>query len=383
MTNPSPGIAIIGGGIAGLATAIALRQKGIRSTLFEAAPEVRAVGAGLSLAPNATLALRRLGLEEAIRQKGHTLTAMSIRHADGSLIMATDGEQIARQYGAAHYAIHRAALHEALLSQVGDTPVFTGKRAVQVTRQERKLQVRFHDGSEHEAEALILADGIHSPIRRQLLPASGPRYSGYTCWRSVIQTDQADGAETTETWGPNGRFGIVPIGGGNIYWFATKNAPANDTRYKNFTVDDLLANFRNYHDPIPRIIRQTRNEDLLWNDIIDLKPISRLAHGNILFIGDAGHATTPNLGQGACQALEDAVVLADEIGQCDNLETAFRRFEKQRLARVHYVVNRSWTLGKVAQASNPLVAAMRNGLLRAMPASSAAGQFRYLYTVDF
>ncbi len=374
---------IIGGGIAGLATAIALEQKGFSTEIFEAAPEIRAAGAGISLAPNAALALRKLGLEKAVAEKGEPLSALSIRRANGRLITQADGLQIARKYGASHYAIHRGALHLILLTNLLRPAIHAGKRAVGVREKGKTAIVQFHDGAEHEARALIVADGIHSPIRRQLLPGSAPRYAGYTCWRAVVEFDGPMPVEATETWGPNGRFGIVPLKGKQIYWFACKAAPANDTRYKNFTVGDIHSLFKGYHAPIPEIIRQTSNSELLWNDIIDLKPIPEFAFGNTVLIGDAAHATTPNMGQGACQALEDAVILAEEAARHDNPEEAFRQFGKRRLARTHYVVKRSWALGRIAQAEHRLLGAMRDALFALAPASVTERQFDFLYDVDF
>ena len=374
---------IIGGGIAGLATAVALQQKGFNTELFEAAPEIRAVGAGISLAPNALLALRKIGCETAVAEKGHILPAMNIRSSNGAVIMQTNGQRIARKYGAAHYAIHRAGLHEALLSQLRSPAVFTGKRAIGARVEGAAVVVQFQDGSEHEARALILADGIHSPIRRQLLPGSTTRYAGYTCWRAVIQYDGPIPEEASETWGPRGRFGIVPLGGNLIYWFACKSAPENDTHYKNFTTEDLSAHFQSYHSPIPEIIRQTADADLLWNDIIDLNPINQYAFGPMVLIGDAAHATTPNMGQGACQAIEDAVVLAEILGNNKDTAAAFQQFEQNRLKRTHYVVNRSWAMGKVAQAEHPLLGALRNTLFRLLPASFSEKQLKVLYEIEF
>src|SRR5690606_20169834 len=109
----------------------------------------------------------------------------------------------------------------------------------------------------------------------------------------------------SETWGSKGRFGMTPLVGNKIYWYACINATENNTQYKNYTVNDLRHNFASYHQPVAQILDGTKNEQLIWNDIIDIEPLQHLAFGPILLIGDAGHATTPNMGQGACQAIED------------------------------------------------------------------------------
>jgi 2-polyprenyl-6-methoxyphenol hydroxylase-like FAD-dependent oxidoreductase len=187
----------------------------------------------------------------------------------------------------------------------------------------------------------------------------------------------------TETWGPKGRFGIVPLAGNQVYFFACVNAPFNDARMKNFTVADLSAQFQGYHQPISAILENTRNEDLLWNDIVDLNPLERYAYDRMVFVGDAAHATTPNLGQGACQAIEDALVLASVAEKNIRPAEAFKVFDMLRKERTHYVVKRSWTMGKVAQWTQPLLAGLRNTALRMVPAEATEKQMGFLYDVAF
>jgi 2-polyprenyl-6-methoxyphenol hydroxylase-like FAD-dependent oxidoreductase len=243
--------------------------------------------------------------------------------------------------------------------------------------------IKFGDGSIHETNFLIAADGIHSPIRKKLLPQTEPRYAGYTCWRAVIDNTHLNLSETSETWGTKGRFGISPLKDNKIYWYACINAPQNDASLKSFKVRDLQNHFKDFHAPIPEILSATKDENLIWNDIIDLKPIDHYAFGNIVLIGDAAHATTPNMGQGACQAIEDAVILADELQKDSNIQKAFAQFEQRRLKRTHYIVNRSWTIGKVAQLQNKTLASLRNAMFKLLPTSAGEHQLKRLYEVDF
>ncbi len=374
---------IIGGGIAGLSTAIALQQKGFSVDLYEAASEIRAVGAGISLAPNAVKALRALGLEEAVKSRGRVLDGMDILDHRGHPISLLNTASLRARYGADHLAIHRADLHEVLLQNVQGNAVYTGKRAVSARQSADGVEVTFHDGTTCRSRALIVADGIHSPIRKQTVPGSEPRYAGYTCWRAVIHWPGQPMHGATETWGPKGRFGIVPLAGNQVYFFACVNAPFNDARMKNFTVADLSAQFQGYHQPISAILENTRNEDLLWNDIVDLNPLERYAYDRMVFVGDAAHATTPNLGQGACQAIEDALVLASVAEKNIRPAEAFKVFDMLRKERTHYVVKRSWTMGKVAQWTQPLLAGLRNTALRMVPAEATEKQMGFLYDVAF
>jgi len=309
---------------------------------------------------------------------------MRILDREGRLISQADAEALQRKYGIHNFAIHRPELHEALLAELDTAQLHTGKHAVRVEQENTGLTVHFKDGSTHQTDYLIVADGIHSPIRRQLLPASAPRYAGYTCWRAVIDNPGLPLTDTTETWGTEGRFGIVPLANNRIYWFAVVNAPQNDPAMQAMGIEGLRQLFGQFHRPVPAILEHTRPEDLILNDIIDLKPIDRFAFGNIVLIGDAAHATTPNMGQGACQAIEDAVVLADELAaRPDNPEAAFLSFEKRRMRRTHSIVRTSWQIGKIAQWSNPWLAGLRNAAFRMIPESVNERQLKQVLEVDF
>ncbi|GAB3558808.1 FAD-dependent monooxygenase [Spirosoma fluminis] len=374
---------IIGGGIAGLTTAVALRQIGLQPTVYEAAPTIKPLGAGLGLAANAVKAFQKLGIAEPILQAGRLLDAFVIQDQDGRTITRTDSRVISQRYGIDNFTIHRVALHRELLRQVGDTPIRAGKRAIRVSQPAGQVIVHFDDGTEHATDHLIVADGIHSAIRQQLVPGSQPRYAGYTCWRSVIDSSGLNLSEATETWGPNGRIGLVPLANNALYWFACTNAQPNDPRMRQSTIADLLTLFGTYHAPIPDILARSSQQTLLWNDIYDLKPIPQYAFKNIVLIGDAAHATTPNMGQGACQAIEDAVVLADELKGSGSVADAFQRFEQRRLKRTHYVIDNSRRIGQIAQTQRPLLAWLRNRVFRLLPPSINEQQLKRVYEVDF
>jgi len=377
---------ILGGGIAGLTAAIALKQKGIRATVFESAPEIKPLGAGLLLAANAVKGYERLGIAEKIVARGRALPTFAILDQQGRVITSADAGKIGRQYGLHNFAIHRADLHERLLAELEPEQVQTGKRATHFEKSDNgAIEIHFAGGSTHRADYLIVAEGIHSAVRRQLLPESEPRYAGYTCWRAVIETPQSlkNLSVASETWGAEGRLGIVPLAGDKIYWFACVNAPQNDPVMRDMKVAGLQEVFQKFHPTVRTILENTRDADLLWNDIIDLKPIEKFAFGNIVLIGDAAHATTPNMGQGACQAIEDAVILADELGKNADPAAAFVAFEKRRLKRVHFIVNNSWRLGKIAQLNQRWLVTLRNFLFRLVPENVNERQLKALLEVDF
>jgi len=376
-------ITIIGAGIAGLSTAIALDRIGKKVMLFEAAEQIKAVGAGLGMGANAIRAFDKLGIKESVINQGRFLQSFTIFSHKGRKISQTDSSALSKKYGADNFTIHRAELHALLSSKINQQNIHTNKKVIDIQQNNDSILLTFKDGSSHDTHYVIAADGIHSAIRSKLLADTKPRYAGYTCWRAVIENDKLNISETSETWGPKGRFGIAPLAANKVYWFACISAPENDIRFANFKVADLLQQFKDFHDPIPAILENTKDDDLLWNDIIDLKPLSQYAYGNILLIGDAAHATTPNLGQGACQAVEDAVILADEISKAEDTGSAFRNFQKRRLKRTHFITDTSWRIGRMAQIKNPLLAVLRNILIRLIPQSINEKQLEKLYKTDF
>ncbi|MEO6357975.1 MAG: FAD-dependent monooxygenase [Ferruginibacter sp.] len=376
-------ITIIGGGIAGLATAIALQNIGLEAMIFEAAPEIKEVGAGLGLGANAIKALKLLGIQEEIIEAGQFLSSFTIYNQQGKIITKTDSVSVSKKYGLDNFTIHRAVLQQLLLSKINPACIQTNKRVEKVVQQQDNTVIHFTDGSIYETDYLVAAEGIHSIVRRQFLPASRIRYAGYTCWRAVIDNTTLQLNECSETWGTKGRFGIVPLKNNQIYWFACINAAANDERIKKYTVSDLIENFKDYHKPVSAILQQTKNDNMIQGDIVDLKPVNQYAFNNILLIGDAAHATTPNLGQGACQAIEDALILGDEIKKASDIKQAFLQFEKRRLKRTHWIINTSQRIGKMAQVENSLLIRARDFVLAHLPKQMNDKQFKKIYTTDF
>jgi len=384
--SQSPQYAILGGGIGGLSTAIALQRKGFSVTLYEAAPSFKPLGAGLSLSGNAIRAYEeKIGIEKEVISIGCRLHVARGKDQHGKLISETSSEELKKRFGVLNnFTLHRADLHELLLGLLKPGTVQLGKAATAVSQTKDGVSVAFADGTTSTADYLVAADGIHSVVRKQLLPDSLPRYSGYTCWRSVV-SDLPPGInlnEMTETWGRGRRFGVVPIAGNRVYWFATLDASQHDPRMREATVKDLLDVFKGFHFPIPQIIERTRNEQLIWGDIIDVKPIKQFAFGRVVLVGDAAHATTPNLGQGACMAIEDAATLMNALLRCAPDE-AFKRFESHRIARTTGIVNQSLSVGKLAQLSNPVLIALRNGLFRSLPKNVVYNQLKNLFDVSF
>jgi 2-polyprenyl-6-methoxyphenol hydroxylase-like FAD-dependent oxidoreductase len=375
---------IIGAGIGGLTTAQALLQLGHTATVYEAAQTLREVGAGVVLGANAMQALHRLGLHDAVRAKGYPVTSLALRGRRGQVLNETDTTPFTQRLGFENLAIHRVALQRVLLAALPAGTVQLGKALTHFAAYPGSVTAHFADGSSATADALLASDGIRSRVRRQLLPDSQPRYAGYTCWRAVIDGSSLNlpAGKSSEIWGGRaGRFGYVPLADGQLYWFACINSAQPDNpKFRAFTVADLSRHFAALPAPVGPILALTCDEQLLWNDILDLKPLARFAFGRVLLLGDAAHATTPNMGQGAGQAVEDALALATCLAaQPSNPKAAFQDFEARRRPRTTRIVEQSWQLGRLGQLEHPLLTGLRDAVLRRVPARANEKQMAFLY----
>ncbi|EEP69756.1 monooxygenase [Micromonospora sp. ATCC 39149] len=298
---------VVGAGIGGLSAAIGLRRTGWQVTVLERAATFRPAGAGLVLQANGLRCLEVLGLGAAIREQGRVDVSGGTRRSDGRWLARIEAGGLERALGTSAIGVHRAALHEILLGALPDGVVVTGAQVVAVTEdgevayQHQGRQVMTH------ADLVIGADGVHSTVRRLLWPeAAAPVRIGVTAWRGVTPTWDSD-LVAAISWDRGAEFGMVPLVDGRIYWFAAINAAPGDP-----TDDDkarLRARFGGWHNPIPALITATNTvlrDDLTCVD----QPLTTYVKGAVALLGDAAHAMTPNLGQGANQALEDAVVLA-------------------------------------------------------------------------
>lgn len=368
-----------------MCAAIALQQAGFEAEVYEAAPELKPVGAGVGLAANAMQGLQRLGVADEVVPRGRQLEALTIFDEHGGIISNMDTRPLSRKYGINNFVIHRPDLHDALAQRLQPGTLYLNKRCQRINKQDNQVQLYFTDGTTATADLLIAADGINSAIRQQLLPQSKPRYAGYTCWRGVIENPGVAINEkiSAETWAPQGRVGIAPLKGGKVYWYACINAPQNSEQMRRMRPTDLAEHFANLPPAVPAILGATPPEQLIWGDIADLKPLQRFAHGRVLLLGDAAHATSPNMGQGACQAIEDAVVLGQCLQQEKSIEAALAKYERRRLARTAKVIRLSRLLGAVSQWENPVLRGLRKLTFGAMPAAVTQSQMEWLYQVDF
>lgn len=288
-------IVIIGGGIGGLTTALALKQNGKEVTVYESATEIKPVGAGIVMANNAMQVFEKLGVRKKIESAGHKISNIKITDTQLNTIATSDLTKFETKYGVYNVAIHRAELQKILANEIGSQNIQLSKRLLK-TEQKSNFKLTFDDNTSINADIVIGADGIKSTIRNELFGNGGTiRDTKQRCWRGVTEFDWTSkyNHEAFEAWGKGKRFGFVKISHKKVYWFAVIN---ETLRKDNVSITEL---FKDFHPEIVKIISETQNDKIIFNDIIDLQPINQWQKGKVCLIGDAAHATTPNMGQGS------------------------------------------------------------------------------------
>ncbi len=378
---------IIGGGIGGLTTALACQHFNIDFELFEAAPEIREVGAGIWVPPNAMQVMQRLGLSADIARAGKQLDSISVGGPTGSIWYTLYTRDVIPKYGFGTTAIHRARLQSVLYKAVDNSRVHTGKRFANFTIEGEQVTAHFEDGTQATGDCLIGADGMRSQTRKQLLGELPLRYSGQTCWRGIVKyklPDDISGA-MRELWGkaPGQRFAYSQITADEVYYYGTMAAEAGQTDDPKTIKDTLLNNFSSF-GPVPKaIINDIDPSTVIRTDLFDLKPIDTWTKGNIALLGDAAHATTPNLGQGAAQAIEDALALLSEFKEnTSDITTSLQRYQSKRIEKAHHIVTTSWKFGQLTNMRNPVGIKVRNWLIRSTPDFITNKQIEKVYKVD-
>lgn len=354
--NNMPKAVIVGGGIGGLATAVAFTRQGWAVEVLERSARVAEVGAGLSLWPNALRALVQLGLGDEIRGRAREEGSAGIRDSRGRWLSRTDIAAVRVRYGSP-LMMHRADLLDILRAAVPEGAVRTGISVSEV----RADGIVTHSAGTSAGDVVVGADGIRSVVRRAVCGVIEPRYSGYTAWRVVVDPIEPVG-DMGESWGSGERFGYGTLPDGRVYCFATADMAEGTA---GGGLSEMRARFGSWHEPIPALLAAADDTAILKHDLYDLPPLKTYVAGRIALIGDAAHAMTPNLGQGACQALEDAVVLARVAAEGADLA----RYDAQRRPRTQMIVKRSRVIGAVGQLSSPVAVLARNALLRATPPS--------------
>lgn len=338
-------IMVIGAGIAGLATAVALRRVGHDVTVVEQRTGA-ATGAGISIWPNALAALDVLGLGEQVRGAGGRVSAGAVRWRDGRWLRRPAADRIVRALGEPLVIIHRAALTEVLAGALPTGTVIRGLAATALDVSGTGARITLSDGTVAAVDAVVGADGVDSLVARHLNGDLARSYAGYTAWRGIASY-ALDPDLAGETMGPGLEVGHVPMGPAHTYWFATQRAPQGHPAAGGEHAH-LQRVFGDWPEPIPSLLAATEPAAVLRNDLYDRAPAGAWARDRAVIVGDAAHPMRPHLGQGGCQGLEDAAILAALTagGQTD-LSIAFERYAEFRKSRVRALVLQSRTVGRI------------------------------------
>ncbi|MET8628383.1 FAD-dependent monooxygenase [Kitasatospora sp. NPDC004669] len=354
---------VIGGGIGGLTAALALHRQGVPVTVHERAASLEPVGAGLALAPNALRTLDRLGVGPRLRALATAHPAVGVRHPSGRWLARTSSAAVEAYFGDTIAAVARADVIAALVDALPASTVRTDSPATLVTPggAEEPAVVRTPDG-EQPAGLVVAADGIRSATRGLLFPQHpGPRYSGFTTWRTIVTPGRRPAA-AGEVWGRGSLAGIVPLADGRVYVYGAALAPVGARAAGEHA--ELQRLFGTWCAPVPQLFAMAEPDRVLRHDVWELAdPLPAHHHGRVALLGDAAHAMCPFLGQGACQAIEDAVVLASLLTPDTDLATALPTYTAARLPRTTAVVNASRRIGTLVALHTPAATLLRDTAL--------------------
>lgn len=364
-------VIVVGGGIGGLTTAVALARRGVAVDVLEARPTLGELGAGLTLWPNALAALARLGLDGAVREQGHELRTMSVHDRRGRALGEIEVARLAHRLGHPSVGITRPRLHGVLVDAARDAgiPVHVGARCVAVEPVAGGRRALLEDGRAMHADLVVGADGLNSAVRAQL-HGDTPTYAGYLAWRAVSDVELPTWCADSMTWrGPDRLAGAVRQSRGS-FWYVTRTR-AEDDRGHDTDPARLPEELGDWHAPLVELIAGTPAEIVHVTGLYDRPP--RWGRGPVTLLGDAAHPMRPSLGQGACQALEDALALADAVG--DGGPHPLRRYEAARRRRVERIVRWSRWVAASEQVRSPVARRLGDLALAATPPRVATAVF--------
>jgi salicylate hydroxylase len=340
-------VAIIGGGIGGLTAALALSRAGAEVSVFEAAGELKEIGAGVALHANAMRVLQAIGVEDAVRKVAGRSQFHATRDGiSGRVISKTSGKRHTTLHGIRPATVHRADLLDVLAAALPPDMVSLGKRCVSVSSDESSAVALFADGSSAEADIIVGADGIHSAVRTSLFGPDAPRFTGKICYRSVIPTAAVRGgapssvaADNGQWLGPHGTIVLYPLRGDeliNVVCHYDDESYRHESWVTQCPRDEVLTRYTGWHESLLRLFEA--GETWYKWALYDRDPIPAWTSGRVTLLGDAAHPMLPYLGQGACQALEDGSVLALALSASPSDPVAalavYERVRRPRASRV-------------------------------------------------
>lgn len=362
----APSAIVVGAGIGGLTTALALRQAGVDVAVYERADELRQiqVGGGIHVWHNGMRVLQRLGVGEEVAALGGRAAAVQtqeFRNHRGRVLARWPIDELERDTGAPTVGVVRSELHGVLVRALEDGVLHLGAACTGFAEDGTAAVARFADGAERRADVIVGADGLRSTIRAQLLGAEEPRYAGYASWQAfaTLEHELAPVGYFAVTFGPGARFLSYRIGPDRLYWEGIVAMPAGGSD-EGGRKQAVLDRFRDWCDPIPAIVEATEEAAITGSDIYD-RPFSKeWGRGRVTLLGDAAHAMTNALGQGANQAMEDSLVLADELAKGVDPAAALRAYEARRRKRAGAMARLSTVMTRLSRLRRPWQVGLRD-----------------------
>lgn len=355
-------IKIIGAGIAGLTLASHLEQHDFTYKIYEQAPSIKSVGAGILLANNAMQVFDKLGLAEQLTQKGQKISYLNLVDQNLKLLSSVNLNLFETKYGVSNIAIHRADLQQILRNAISRDCFLLDHQLESVSNN----QLQFKGKEAVPYEIAIGADGINSVVRKSLFGDISIKHAGQICWRGIVNYQLPDQFQNqfNESWGSGARFGFAQINTSQVYWFALCNYKSSMSEWEGKNWQESFAKF---HPLINDLLFTTEKNKIHMAPITQLSLLHSWYKDNVGLIGDACHAMTPNMGQGAGQGIEDAYVLSHCLNSYDSIEDSFARYQILRYQKAKSIVNNSWKIGKIAQLESSIGRSIRNLVLKATP----------------
>jgi len=351
-------IAIIGAGIGGMTAAVTLAKKGVKVSIFEQAPELSEVGAGLTITPNATKGLMYLGLEKQMKEVGMAHKQQGVRHFEtGEMIVPLErGEKMLEKYGAYQFQAHRADVHDVLIDELklhNSNTIYTNHELIDLNEKNNSVELVFSNNETYEVDFVIGADGNRSAVRKIILGDDDPQFAGYVAWRGLVPVellgeDDFDECGSSAFIAPGRVFARYLVRNGELYnyvAFLATDEWAEEGWAIPSKVDIVMDIFSDYNQQVKNIIAATPASDLFKWGIFAREPVSKWSTKNITLLGDAAHPLEPFMGQGASLAIEDGVVLGRIIEDSESSDEIVSRYEAARIERAHFVTEHSKRAG--------------------------------------
>lgn len=370
-------VIIIGGGIGGAATALALQRIGFNPRVYERTKELKEVGAGIALWANATHILKNLGLLDDAIKVGSLITnyQFNTQHGRELVNIAVDGFELP-----VVGIIHRAELHQLLWRNVDSEKWVLGETFERVEQKSDRVCAYFTSGLRVEGDALIGADGLRSQVRSALLSDGLPKYRNFKTWRGL--TDYLPSkyrlGYIQEFLGRGKGFGCMMLGRKKMYWYGVAIAPEAQPDAIGGRKKELELMYRDWFPSIPELIAATDETKILTTDLYDRPPTRPWRDRLITLLGDAAHPMLPTMGQGACTALEDAYAIAKCLQEQPDPTLAVKQYESLRFPRTKEIVEQSLRSSQMGKLTNPLAVGLRNTLMKIM-GSAISNSFQSLH----